>query len=64
MYDGYAWLSNNVGPTTLSTQLPMLVGIAAALVVVVVVAVVTRRQPPAAASARTRADLRREDARA
>jgi low temperature requirement protein LtrA len=28
IYDGYAWLSNNIEPTTLSTRLPMLVGMA------------------------------------
>lgn len=28
MYDGYAWLSNNIEPTTLSTRLPMLAGMA------------------------------------
>src|SRR3954454_14672372 len=28
MYDGYAWLSNNIEPTTLSTRLPMLMGMA------------------------------------
>jgi low temperature requirement protein LtrA len=33
MYDGFAWLSNNVGPTTTSTRLPMLVAMAAFLVV-------------------------------
>lgn len=26
MYDGYAWLSNNVGPNSVSTRVPMLVG--------------------------------------
>lgn len=35
MYDGYAWLSNNVGPTTLSTQLPMLVGMTGLLVMAI-----------------------------
>jgi low temperature requirement protein LtrA len=35
MYDGFAWLSNNVGPTTVSTRLPMLVAMAAFLVVAV-----------------------------
>ena len=35
MYDGYAWLSNNVGPRTLSTRLPMLVAMACFLVMAI-----------------------------
>ena len=35
MYDGYAWLSNNVPPTTLSTRLPMLVAMAGFLVMAI-----------------------------
>jgi low temperature requirement protein LtrA len=35
MYDGFAWLSNNIGPTTASTRLPMLVAMAAFLVVAI-----------------------------
>ncbi len=35
MYDGFAWLSNNVGPTTTSTRLPMLAAMAAFLVIAV-----------------------------
>jgi low temperature requirement protein LtrA len=35
MYDGYCWLSNNVGPTTVSTRVPMLVAMAAFLVMAV-----------------------------
>jgi low temperature requirement protein LtrA len=35
MYDGFAWLSNNVAPTTASTRLPMLVAMAAFLVVAI-----------------------------
>ena len=35
MYDGYCWLSNNIGPTTLSTRLPMLVAMAGFLVMAV-----------------------------
>src|SRR6478609_8603772 len=27
MYDGYCWLSNNVGPTSVSTRVPMLVAV-------------------------------------
>jgi low temperature requirement protein LtrA len=37
MYDGFAWLSNNVGPTTTSTRVPMLVAMAAFLVVAIAV---------------------------
>ena len=37
MYDGYCWLSNNVGPTSTSTRLPMLVAMAAFLVLAVTV---------------------------
>jgi len=35
MYDGYAWLANNVGPYTLSTRIPMLVGMAGFLVMAI-----------------------------
>jgi low temperature requirement protein LtrA len=35
MYDGYAWLSNNVGPHTLTTRLPMLVGMTGFLVMAI-----------------------------
>jgi low temperature requirement protein LtrA len=35
MYDGFAWLSNNVAPTTASTRLPMLAAMAAFLVVAI-----------------------------
>jgi low temperature requirement protein LtrA len=35
MYDGYAWLSNNVGPTDVSTRVPMLLGMAGFLVMAV-----------------------------
>lgn len=35
MYDGYAWLSNNVGPYTLSTRIPMLVGMTGFLVMAI-----------------------------
>jgi low temperature requirement protein LtrA len=35
MYDGFAWLANNVGPTTASTRVPMLVAMAAFLVVAI-----------------------------
>jgi low temperature requirement protein LtrA len=35
MYDGYCWLSNNVGPTTLETRLPMLVAMAGFLVMAI-----------------------------
>jgi len=35
MYDGYAWLSNNVGPNTLSTRIPMLVGMTGFLVMAI-----------------------------
>ena len=37
MYDGFAWLSNNVSPTTTSTRVPMLVAMAAFLVVAIAV---------------------------
>ena len=37
MYDGFAWLANNVGPTTTSTRLPMLVAMAAFLVIAIAV---------------------------
>ena len=37
MYDGFAWLANNVGPTTASTRLPMLVAMAAFLVIAIAV---------------------------
>ena len=37
MYDGFAWLSNNVGPTTTSTRLPMLFGMAGFLVIAITV---------------------------
>ncbi len=37
MYDGYAWLANNVGPTTTSTRVPMLLGMAGFLVVAIAV---------------------------
>jgi low temperature requirement protein LtrA len=35
MYDGYCWLSNNIGPTTLETRLPMLVAMAGFLVMAI-----------------------------
>ena len=35
MYDGYAWLSNNVDPRTTSTRLPMLVAMACFLVMAI-----------------------------
>jgi low temperature requirement protein LtrA len=35
MYDGYCWLANNVGPTTLETRLPMLVAMAGFLVMAI-----------------------------
>jgi low temperature requirement protein LtrA len=35
MYDGYAWLSNNVGPYTFSTRLPMLVGMTGFLIMAI-----------------------------
>jgi low temperature requirement protein LtrA len=35
MYDGYAWLSNNVGPHTLSTRIPMLIGMTGFLVMAI-----------------------------
>jgi low temperature requirement protein LtrA len=35
IYDGYAWLSNNVGPNTLSTRIPMLVGMTGFLVMAI-----------------------------
>jgi low temperature requirement protein LtrA len=35
MYDGYAWLSNNVGPRTLTTRLPMLAGMTGFLVMAI-----------------------------
>lgn len=35
MYDGYCWLSNNVGPNTLSTRLPMLAAMASFLVMAI-----------------------------
>jgi len=37
IYDGFAWLANNVAPTTLSTRLPMLVAMACFLAMAVVV---------------------------
>ena len=37
MYDGFAWLANNVGPTTASTRVPMLVAMAAFLVIAIAV---------------------------
>ena len=37
MYDGFAWLSNNVGPTTTSTRVPMLVAMAGFLVLAIAV---------------------------
>jgi low temperature requirement protein LtrA len=37
MYDGYCWLSNNVGPTSTSTRLPMLFAMAAFLVLAIAV---------------------------
>ncbi len=37
MYDGFAWLANNVGPTTASTRLPMLVAMAGFLVLAIAV---------------------------
>ena len=35
MYDGYCWLANNIGPTTLETRLPMLVAMAGFLVMAI-----------------------------
>lgn len=35
MYDGYAWLSNNVGPLTWSTRIPMLIGMTGLLVMAI-----------------------------
>ena len=35
MYDGYAWLSNNVGPRTASTRLPMLAAMTCFLVMAI-----------------------------
>jgi low temperature requirement protein LtrA len=35
MYDGYAWLSNNVGPTDVSTRVPMLLSMTGFLVMAV-----------------------------
>jgi low temperature requirement protein LtrA len=35
MYDGYAWLSNNVGPTDASTRIPMLLSMAGFLVMAI-----------------------------
>jgi low temperature requirement protein LtrA len=35
MYDGYAWLTNNVGPTSVSTRLPILVAMAGFLVMAI-----------------------------
>jgi low temperature requirement protein LtrA len=35
MYDGYAWLTNNVGPTTTSTRIPLLVAMAGFLVMAI-----------------------------
>jgi low temperature requirement protein LtrA len=37
MYAGYAWLANNVGPTTVSTRLPMLVAMTCFLVMAIAV---------------------------
>ncbi len=37
MYDGYCWLSNNVGPTSVSTRLPMLVAMTAFLLLAIAV---------------------------
>ena len=37
MYDGFAWLANNVGPTTTSTRLPMLAAMAGFLVIAIAV---------------------------
>jgi low temperature requirement protein LtrA len=37
MYDGFAWLSNNVGPTTTSTRLPMVVAMSGFLVLAIAV---------------------------
>jgi low temperature requirement protein LtrA len=37
MYDGYAWLANNVAPTTTSTRLPMLLAMAGFLVMAIAV---------------------------
>jgi low temperature requirement protein LtrA len=37
LYDGFAWLSNNVGPTTTSTRVPMLAGMAGFLVIAIAV---------------------------
>jgi low temperature requirement protein LtrA len=36
MYDGYAWLTNNVGPTSASTRLPILAAMAGFLVMAIV----------------------------
>ncbi|NUR06482.1 MAG: low temperature requirement protein A [Nocardioidaceae bacterium] len=37
MYDGFAWLANNVGPTTTSTRVPMLAAMAGFLVIAIAV---------------------------
>ncbi len=37
MYDGYCWLSNNVGPTSVSTRVPMLVAMTAFLLLAIAV---------------------------
>ena len=37
MYDGYCWLSNNVGPTSWSTRLPMLAAMTAFLLLAIAV---------------------------
>lgn len=37
IYDGFCWLSNNVGPTTVSTRVPMLVAMALFLVLAMAV---------------------------
>lgn len=37
MYVGYAWLANNVGPNTVSTRLPMLVGMGCFLVLAIAI---------------------------
>jgi low temperature requirement protein LtrA len=37
MYDGFAWLANNVGPTTTSTRVPMLAAMAAFLVIAIAI---------------------------
>ena len=37
MYDAYCWLSNNVGPTSTSTRVPMLFAMAAFLVLAIAV---------------------------